>query len=50
MVWTALFEIKSKNYPRRLKIEIRQEIKKIETESENFQMLRLAIKEKSLGV
>ncbi len=27
-----LFEIKSKNYPRRLKIEIRKEIKEIETE------------------
>ena len=30
--YTLLFELKSKNYPRRLKIEIRKGIKKIETE------------------
>lgn len=31
--YTLLFEIKSKDYPRSLKIEIRKEIKKIKTES-----------------
>lgn len=30
--YTLLYEIKSKNYPRSLKVEIRKEVKKIETE------------------